>query len=54
MAEQVKRGTPSGYRKRLLETKKKTDLLVSEYAQKHDLQNLCRAFFNLSEFTYLD
>ena len=30
-----------------------TDLLVA-YARKHGLQNLCRALFNLSEFTYLD
>lgn len=29
------------------------DLLVA-YARKHGLQNLCRALFNLSEFTYLD
>jgi hypothetical protein len=51
MAEQVKRG-------HLLVTgrtpeKEEADLLV-RYVQKHDLQNLCRAFFNLSEFTYLD
>ena len=29
------------------------DLLLG-YARKHGLQNLCRALFNLSEFTYLD
>ena len=51
LTEQVKRG-------HLLVTgrtpvKEEADLLV-RYAQKHDLQNLCRALFNLSEFTYLD
>jgi hypothetical protein len=30
-----------------------TDLMLS-YARNHGLQNLCRALFNLSEFTYLD
>jgi hypothetical protein len=34
-------------------TKEEEKLLVA-YAQGHGLQNLCRALFNLSEFTYLD
>ena len=33
--------------------KEETDLLLG-YARKHGLPNLCRALFNLSEFTYLD
>jgi hypothetical protein len=33
--------------------KEETGLLV-KYAQSHGLENLCRALFNLSEFTYLD
>jgi hypothetical protein len=28
--------------------------LLIEYAEKHGMPNLCRALFNLSEFTYLD
>ena len=28
--------------------------LLLAYARNHGLQNLCRALFNLSEFTYLD
>ena len=51
LAEQVKRG-------HLLVTGRKpvkdeADLLL-QYAKSHGLQNLCRALFNLSEFTYLD
>lgn len=51
VTEQVKRG-------HLLVTgrepaKEEVDLLL-RYARKHGLQNLCRALFNLSEFTYLD
>ncbi len=51
MAEQVKRG-------HFLVTgrapeKEEADLLLG-YARKHGLPNLCRALFNLSEFTYLD
>jgi hypothetical protein len=51
VTEQVKRG-------HLLVTgrepaKEEVDLLL-RYAQRHGLQNLCRALFNLSEFTYLD
>jgi hypothetical protein len=51
MAEQVKRG-------HFLITgrapvKEEADLLL-QYTRKHGLQNLCRALFNLSEFTYLD
>ena len=51
MAEQVKRG-------HFLVTgrapvKEEADLLL-QYTRKHGLQNLCRALFNLSEFTYLD
>jgi len=51
MTEQVKRGhflitgrAPA---------KEEADLLL-QYTRKHGLQNLCRALFNLSEFTYLD
>ena len=51
LAEQVKRG-------HLLVTgrapKKDEAELLTEYARKHGLPNLCRALFNLSEFTYLD
>jgi len=51
MAEQVKRG-------HFLVTgrapvKEEADLLLG-YARNHGLPNLCRALFNLSEFTYLD
>ncbi|MFP6883566.1 MAG: DUF1553 domain-containing protein, partial [Roseibacillus sp.] len=51
VAEQVRRG-------HFLVTgrapaKAEADLLVA-YVRKHGLQNLCRALFNLSEFTYLD
>ena len=28
--------------------------LLIEYAEKHGMPNLCRALFNLSEFTYID
>ena len=51
LTEQVKRGhflvtgrTPA----------KEESVLLLRYARKHGLQNLCRALFNLSEFTYLD
>ena len=51
LAEQVKRG-------HLLVTgrapEKDEAELLTEYARKHGLPNLCRALFNLSEFTYLD
>jgi len=51
LAEQVKRG-------HLLVTgrvpAKAEENLLTEYARKHGLPNLCRTLFNLSEFTYLD
>jgi hypothetical protein len=51
LTEQVKRG-------HLLVTgrvpSKEEENLLMEYAGEHGLQNLCRALFNLSEFTYLD
>jgi hypothetical protein len=51
MAEQVKRGhfLVTGR----IPTKEEENLLM-EYTSRHGLQNLCRALFNLSEFTYLD
>ena len=51
VAEQVKRGhfLVTGR----VPTKEEENLLM-EYASRHGLQNLCRALFNLSEFTYLD
>ncbi len=51
LAKQVKRGhfLVTGR----VPAKEETDLLMG-YARKHGLQNLCRALFNLSEFTYLD
>jgi hypothetical protein len=51
LAKQVKRG-------HLLVTGRvpsnEEENLLMEYAGEHGLQNLCRALFNLSEFTYLD
>ncbi|MBG28751.1 MAG: cytochrome C [Opitutae bacterium] len=51
LAEQVKRGhlLVTGR----VPTKEEGNLLM-KYAGRHGLQNLCRALFNLSEFTYLD
>ena len=34
-------------------SEEESELLLG-YARKHGLQNLCRALFNLSEFTYVD
>ena len=51
VAGQVKRGHLLGTGR--VPTKEEENLLV-EYASRHGLQNLCRALFNLSEFTYLD
>ena len=51
MARQVRRGHVLVTGR--VPAKEETDLLLG-YARKHGLQNLCRALFNLSEFTYLD
>jgi len=51
MAEQVKRGHVLVTGR--VPTKEEENLLM-EYTSRHGLQNLCRALFNLSEFTYLD
>ena len=51
MARQVRRGHVLVTGR--VPAKEEADLLLG-YARKHGLQNLCRALFNLSEFTYLD
>ena len=33
---------------------KEEERLLVEYTEKHGMPNLCRALFNLSEFTYID
>ncbi|MEE2642376.1 MAG: DUF1553 domain-containing protein [Planctomycetota bacterium] len=45
----------SGYRKLTGRTPDDQELiLLQEYAEKHGLKNLCRVYFNLSEFVFVD